>query len=155
TIEENPPKKSLQCTRYLRYNPYGIYTHYDLECAKKNGLKVYLMNESPNALIYEKNTRISGRDMFSKWGNILYNIKKEGRIAGKGILYEQRNGQNYSTHPQIKPFLLASARKRISEIVKPLGDQVKCIYTNGFIVAGKVELKTKIEMGMLKLEKRG
>ncbi|CAJ0831787.1 5653_t:CDS:2, partial [Entrophospora sp. SA101] len=156
TIEGNPPKKSLQCTRYLRYNPYGIYTHYDLECAKKNGLKVYLMNESPNALIYEKNTRISGRDMFGKWGNILYNIKKEGGIAGKvskallvslwGVLCEQRNGQNYGTHPRIKPFLLASARKRISEIVKPLGDQVKRIHTDGFIVAGKVELKTGIEM---------
>ncbi|CAG8697013.1 12214_t:CDS:2, partial [Ambispora leptoticha] len=54
TIEGNPLKKSLQCTRYLRYNPHGIYTHYDLEYTKKNDLKVYLMNESPNALIYEK-----------------------------------------------------------------------------------------------------
>ncbi|RHZ77730.1 hypothetical protein Glove_174g76 [Diversispora epigaea] len=165
TIEGNPPKKSLQCTRYLRYNPYGIYTHYDLECAKKNGLKVYLMNESPNALIYEKNTRITGKDMFGEWGNILYNIKKEGGTAGKvskallvslwGALCEQRNGQNYGTHPRIKPFLLASTRKTISEIVKPLGDQVKRIHTDGFIVAGKVKLKTGIEMGELKFEKRG
>ncbi|RHZ89290.1 hypothetical protein Glove_16g51 [Diversispora epigaea] len=83
TIEGNPPKKSLQCTRYLRYNPHGIYTHYDLECAKENGMNVYLIDESPNALIYEKNTRINGKDMFGKWGNILYNIKKEGGIAGK------------------------------------------------------------------------
>ncbi|RIB03038.1 hypothetical protein C2G38_2289349 [Gigaspora rosea] len=126
TIEGNPPKKSLQCTRYLRYNPHRIYTHFDLECAKRNGLKVYLLDESPNALIYEKNTCISGSDMFGKWGNILYNIKKE-----------------------------ASARKRISEIVKPLGDQVKRIHTDGFIVAGKVELKTGIEMGELKFEKKG
>ncbi|CAG8686726.1 15841_t:CDS:2, partial [Dentiscutata heterogama] len=146
TIEGNPLKKSLQYTRYLRYNLYRIYTHYNLESAKKNGLKVYLMNESPNALIYEKNTRISERDMFGKWGNILYNIKKEGEIAGKGVLCEQRNRQNYGTHPQIKPFLLASARKRISEIVKLLGDQVKRIHTDSFIVAGKVELKTGIEM---------
>ncbi|CAG8664783.1 8374_t:CDS:1, partial [Diversispora eburnea] len=131
----------------------------------ENGLKVYLMNESPNALIYEKNTRISGRDMFGKWGNILYNIKKEGGIAGKvskallvslwGVLCEQRNGQNYGTHPQIKLFLLSSARKRISEIVGPLSDQVKRIHTDGFIVAGQVNLKTDIEMGELKLEKRG
>ncbi|CAG8483253.1 11149_t:CDS:2 [Cetraspora pellucida] len=155
TIEGNPPKKSLQCTRYLRYNPYRIYTHFDLECAKRNGLKVYLLDESPNALIYEKNTCISGSDMFGKWGNILYNIKKEGGTAGKGVLCEQRNGQNYGIHPRIKPFLLASARKRISEIVKPLGDQVKRIYTDGFIVAGKVELKTGIEMGELKFEKKG
>ncbi|CAG8714908.1 3644_t:CDS:2, partial [Cetraspora pellucida] len=83
TIEENSPKKSLQCIRYLRYNPHGIYTHYDLECAKENGLKVYLINESPNALIYEKNTCINESNMFGKWRNILYNIKKEGGIAGK------------------------------------------------------------------------
>src|SRR5581483_9532176 len=58
-------------------------------------------------------------------------------------------------HPRIKPFLLASARRRISEIVKPLGDQVKRIHTDGFIVAGKVELKTGMEIGELKFEKKG
>ncbi|RIB03540.1 hypothetical protein C2G38_2224776 [Gigaspora rosea] len=140
TIEGNPLKKSLQCTRYLRYNLYGIYIHFDLESAKRNSLKVYLLDESPNALIYEKNTCVSGSDMFSKWGNILYNIKKEGRTTRKiskallvslwGVLCEQRNGQNY-------------------------GDQVKRIYTDSFIVAGKVELKTGIEMGELKFEKKG
>ncbi|CAG8652063.1 2508_t:CDS:2, partial [Paraglomus brasilianum] len=111
------------------------------------------------------NVRITGKDMFGEWGNILYNIKKEGETAGKvskallvslwGALCEQRNGQNYGTHPRIKPFLLASARKRISEIVRPLGDQVKRIHTDGFIVAGQVNLKTGIEMGELKFEKRG
>ncbi|CAG8668453.1 13988_t:CDS:2 [Acaulospora morrowiae] len=165
TIEGNPSKKSLQCTRYLRYNPHGIYTHYDLESAKRNGLKVYLINESPNVLIYERNVRITGKDMFGKWGNILYNIKKEGGTAGKvskallvslwGALCEQRNGQNYGAYSRIKPFLLVSARKKISEIVRPLGDQVKCIHTDGFIVAGQVNLKTGIEMGELKFEKRG
>ncbi|CAG8486644.1 1713_t:CDS:2 [Ambispora gerdemannii] len=141
-IEENPPKKSLQYTRYLRYNSHGIYTHFDLECVKENGLKVYLINESPNALIYEKNIRISGSDMFGKWGNILYNIKKEGGTAGK-------------VSKALLVSLWASARKTISEIVKPLGNQVKRIHTDGFIVAGRVNLKTGIEMGELKLEKRG
>ncbi|CAG8736509.1 18472_t:CDS:1 [Acaulospora morrowiae] len=123
------------------------------------------MNESPNALIYEKNTHITGSDMFGKWSNILYNIKKEGGTVEKvskallvllwGALCEQRNGQNYEAHSRIKPFLLASARKRILKIVRPLGDQVKCIHTDGFIVAGQVNLKTGIEMGELKFEKRG
>ncbi|CAG8834474.1 1223_t:CDS:2, partial [Gigaspora margarita] len=54
TIEENPSKKNLQCIRYLQYNLHGIYIHFDLECAKKNSLKVYLLDKSPNALIYEK-----------------------------------------------------------------------------------------------------
>ncbi|RIB21195.1 hypothetical protein C2G38_2177342 [Gigaspora rosea] len=129
TIEGNSPKKSLQCTRYLRYNPYGIYTHYDLECAKENGLK--------------------------KEGGIVGKVSKALLFSLWGALCEQRNGQNYGAHPRIKPFLLASARKTISEIVKPLGDQVKRIHTDGFIVAGKVELKTGIEIGDLKFEKRG
>ncbi|CAG8434433.1 1377_t:CDS:2, partial [Diversispora eburnea] len=90
-------------------------------------------------------------DMFRKWDNILYNIKKKGGIVEKvskallvslwGALCEQRNGQNYRTHSRIKLFLLASVRKRISEIMRPL-------------VAGQVNLKTDIEMGELKLEKR-
>ncbi|CAG8637583.1 17017_t:CDS:1 [Acaulospora morrowiae] len=132
TKEGNLPKKSFQCTRYLRYNSHGIYMHYDLESAKRNGLKVYLINESPNVIIYERNVRITEKDMFGEWGNILYNIKKEGGIAGKvskallvslwGVLCEQRNGQNYGTHSRIKFFLLASTRKTISEIVKPLGN---------------------------------
>ncbi|CAG8617802.1 7990_t:CDS:2, partial [Diversispora eburnea] len=108
-----------------------IYMHYDLECAKENRLKVYLMNKSSNVFIYKKNTHITGSDMFEKWDNILYNIKKEGGTAGK------------------------VTRKRISEIVRPLGDQVKRIHANGFIVAGQVNLKTDIEMCELKLEKRG
>src|SRR5207237_8978304 len=103
--------------------------------------------------------------MFDEWGKMLYNIKKEGGTAGKvskallvslwGALCEQRNGQNYGTHPRIKP-LLASARKRMSEIVKPLGDQVKriLIHTDGFIVAGKVELKEGIKKGELKYENK-
>ncbi|CAG8721554.1 4489_t:CDS:2, partial [Dentiscutata heterogama] len=76
------------------------------------------------------------KDIFGEWDNILYKIKKEGGIEGKVIktLLVSLWG------------VLSSARKRISEIVKPLGDQVKRIHTDGFIIAGKVELKTGIEM---------
>ncbi|CAG8510137.1 2386_t:CDS:2, partial [Scutellospora calospora] len=156
TIEGNPLKKSLQCTRYLCYNPHRIYTHYDLECARKNRLKVTLMNILPNALIYERNVHITEKDMFGEWGNILYKIKKEDGIEGKvskallvslwDVLCEQKNDQNYGLHPRIKLFLLVSARKRISEIVKLLRDQIKHIHTDSFIIARKVELKTGIEI---------
>ncbi|CAG8651213.1 12570_t:CDS:2 [Ambispora leptoticha] len=117
------------------------------ECAKEYGLKVNLIDESSNALICEKNTHISGKDMFEEWGNILYNIKKEGGVAGEvskkllvslwGTLCEQRNEQNYDAHLRIKPFLSASARKRMSENVRP-----KRIHIDGFIVAGQINLKT-------------
>ncbi|CAG8607063.1 10304_t:CDS:2, partial [Scutellospora calospora] len=56
--------------------------------------------------------------------NILYKIKKEGGIEGK----------------------VTSAQKRISEIVKPLEDQVKHIHTDSFIIARKIEFKTGIEI---------
>ncbi|CAG8606367.1 3063_t:CDS:2, partial [Scutellospora calospora] len=75
TIEGNPSKKSLQCMRYLRYNPHRIYTYYDLELS--------LINILPNTLIYERNVCITGKNMFGEWGNILYKIKKEGGIEGK------------------------------------------------------------------------
>ncbi|CAG8523450.1 2373_t:CDS:2 [Diversispora eburnea] len=91
------------------------------------------------------------KEMFGEWGDILYNIKKEDGIAGGtsktllvslwGALCEQRNGST-STN---KTFLLASLCKIISEIVKPLKDQV----------TGQLNLKTGIEMEELKLEKRG
>ncbi|CAG8655507.1 887_t:CDS:2, partial [Scutellospora calospora] len=77
--------------------------------------------------------------------NILYKIKKEGGIEGKvsKALLVLLWG------------VLSSARKRISEIVKPLEDQVKRIHTDSFIIAKKVKLKTGIEMGELKFEKNG
>ncbi|CAG8484832.1 4262_t:CDS:10 [Ambispora gerdemannii] len=116
---------------------YDVNSMYVFEMMKKNVTwpiaPVTLMSISPNALIYERNARITGKEMFGEWSDILYNIKKEGGIAGK----------------------VASSRKTISEIVKPLKDQVKRIHTDGFIVAGQVNLKTGIEMGELNLEKRG
>ncbi|RHZ79454.1 hypothetical protein Glove_145g32 [Diversispora epigaea] len=145
TIERNPPKKSLQRIRYLRYNSHEIYTYYDLKCAKENGLNVYLIDESPNTLIYEKNTRIRRKDMFGEWGNILYNIKKEKGTAGK--VNKALLVLLWST--------LSFARKRISEIVKPLKNQIKRIHINEFIIAWKVNLKTDIEISELKFEKRG
>ncbi|CAG8591794.1 6512_t:CDS:2 [Diversispora eburnea] len=70
------------------------------------------------------------------------------------VFYKQINEQNYGAHLRIKLFLLVSVRKRISKIVRPLGNQVKCIHINRFIVAGQVNLKTDIEMEKLKLEKK-
>ncbi|CAG8839753.1 30764_t:CDS:2, partial [Racocetra persica] len=63
-------------------------------------------------------------------GGIEGKVSKALLVSLWGALCEQRNGQNY-------------------------GDQVKCIYTDSFIIAGKVELKMGIEMGKLKFEKNG
>ncbi|CAJ0910189.1 16326_t:CDS:2, partial [Entrophospora sp. SA101] len=65
---------------------------------------------------------------------------------------------NFKSENDIKSKKIRSLESMIEileEIVKPLGDQVKRIHTDGFIIAGKVELKTGIEMGELKFEKNG
>ncbi|RGB42813.1 hypothetical protein C1646_809781 [Rhizophagus diaphanus] len=59
-IEGQPEKKKDEkCTRIFRYNPEKYYTHYDIERARDLGLKVKLINESPNALIFSKNNCMS------------------------------------------------------------------------------------------------
>src|SRR6266487_3924077 len=118
-----------------------IQLHYDIERAKNIGLKVTLLNELPNALIYGEKSCMTGKDMFGNWYNILIKIKKEGGPAGKaakellvslwGVLCERRKNKSYGAHPRIKPFLLALVRKTISETVEPFGNQVKCIHTDG------------------------
>ncbi|CAG8589250.1 66_t:CDS:2 [Ambispora leptoticha] len=48
--------------------------------------------------------------------NSMYVYEMLKRHHGQGTLCEQRNGQNYGTHPRIKPFLLASARKEYQKL---------------------------------------
>ncbi|RGB21570.1 hypothetical protein C1646_678433 [Rhizophagus diaphanus] len=103
-IEGQPEtKKDEKCTRLFRYNPEKYYTHYDIERVKGLGLKVKLINESPNALIFSKKNCMSGEDLFGRWYDALINIKREGGPAGKaskellvslwGALCEQRNNR--------------------------------------------------------------
>jgi len=67
SIEGQPVKKQdVHCTRLFRYNPTSYYTHYDIKRAEKLGLKVTLLNESPNALIYSEKSCMTGEDMFGK-----------------------------------------------------------------------------------------
>src|SRR5438128_10490971 len=54
-----------QDTLFQRYNKHNRYTHIDLSHAKELGFKVDLIqNGSPNALVYEKETRIPGKIIF-------------------------------------------------------------------------------------------
>jgi hypothetical protein len=68
----------------FRYNKYNKYTHIDLSRAKELGLQVILIQDNtPNALIYEKEARIPGEVMFGEYVNFLFKIKNIGGIAGK------------------------------------------------------------------------
>jgi hypothetical protein len=134
-----------KCIRGFRYNPAGYYTHYDLITAMNLGLHIEISSESPNALIFEQSTLMSGHAIFYQWARNLTEIKHEGGQAGKvakhmlvslwGQLYS--DGRRQGPHRCMAPFISAKGRKIISEKIRPLGDHVKRIHTDGYIISGK------------------
>ena len=81
-IEGLPKKYEAQCTRLFRYNQEQYYTHYDIECARKNGLQVKLINISPNAYIFKQSHLTDGETLFENWARQLIRIKRQKGIAG-------------------------------------------------------------------------
>lgn len=68
----------------FRYNKHNRYTHIDLFRAKALGLQVNLIQDgSPNALVYEKETRIPGTVIFGEYVNFLFKLKNLGGIVSK------------------------------------------------------------------------
>jgi len=68
----------------FRHNKNKKYTHIDLSYARELGLQVTLIQDNtPNALIYEKETRIPGKVLFGEYVNFLFKLKNTGRIVGK------------------------------------------------------------------------
>jgi hypothetical protein len=68
----------------FRYNKHNKYTHIDLSRARELGLKVTLIQDgSPNALVYEKETRIPGTVMFGEYVHFLFKLKNIGGVIGK------------------------------------------------------------------------
>ncbi|GET00390.1 hypothetical protein GLOIN_2v1772900 [Rhizophagus clarus] len=134
-----------KCIRGFRFNPAGYYTHYDLKLAMELDLHIELSSESPNALIYDKAYLMSGYNSFYQWASYLTNIKQEGRQAGKvakhmlvslwGRLYS--DGRRPGPHRRMAPFITARGRRIISGEIIPLGDRVKRIHTDGFIISDK------------------
>ena len=109
------------------------------------GLHIELSSESPNALIYGQNKLMSGHDIFYQWARYLTTIKNEGGQAGKvakhmlvslwGRLYS--DGRRPGPHRRMAPFISAKGRKIISEKIRTLGERVKRIHTDGYIILGK------------------
>ena len=68
-----------------RYNKHSRYTHIDLSRAKELGLNVELIQDgSPNALVYEKETRVPGEVIFGEYVNFLFkDLKSKGGIIGR------------------------------------------------------------------------
>jgi hypothetical protein len=68
----------------FRYNKLNKYTHIDLTRAKELGLKVELIQDStPNSLVFEMGTRISGKVIFGEYVNFLFKLKNIGGTVGR------------------------------------------------------------------------
>jgi hypothetical protein len=68
----------------FRYNKHNKYTHIDLSRAKALGLQISLIQDgSPNALIYEKETRVPGNVLFGEYVNFLFKLKNMGGIISR------------------------------------------------------------------------
>ncbi|PKY55946.1 hypothetical protein RhiirA4_475832 [Rhizophagus irregularis] len=88
---------------------------------------------------------MSGHDIFYQWASYLTTIKNEGGQAGKvakhmlvslwGRLYS--DGRRPGPHRRMAPFISAKGRKIISKKIRPLGECVKRIHTDGYIISGK------------------
>ena len=75
---------SEDAKKLFRYNKYNKYTHIDLAYARKLGLQVNLIQDNtPNALIYEKEARIPGKVMFGEYVNFLFRLKNKSGIISK------------------------------------------------------------------------
>lgn len=68
----------------FRYNKHNKYTHIDLSHARELGLQVTLIQDgSPNALVYEKETRIPGEVIFGEYVHFLFKLKNMGGIVSR------------------------------------------------------------------------
>ena len=68
----------------FRYNKHNRYTHIDLARARELDLQVTLIQDnSPNALVYEKETRIPGEVIFGEYVNFLFKLKNLGGVASR------------------------------------------------------------------------
>ncbi|RHZ83557.1 hypothetical protein Glove_91g112 [Diversispora epigaea] len=136
----------------FRYNKHNKYTHIDLSYAKELGLQVILIQDNaPNALIYEKETRIPGEVINKSYYNIsdVVNLSKPFDYPEDKILesiiptnntswtfqFSNPNNLFKGEYPRIAPFILAQGRKIISKTIEPYKDKVKRVHTDGFILS--------------------
>jgi len=62
-------------------------------------------------------------------------VAKHMLVSLWGRLYS--DGRRPGSHRRMAPFITAKGRRIISEKISPLGDRVKRIHTDGFIISDK------------------
>ena len=125
----------------FRYNKYKRYTHMDLIRAKALGLQVSLIQDgTPNALVYEKETRIPGNVIFGEYVAFLFKLKNLGGIVSrvaKRILNTlwgalcQRKKSHYFVSNEKESGIFEYPEGEILDSIIPIGeDQWKFQFSN-------------------------
>ncbi|GET55703.1 hypothetical protein GLOIN_2v1472929 [Rhizophagus irregularis DAOM 181602=DAOM 197198] len=124
----------------FRQNKRRVYTFIDLQRAKKLGLDIQLIQDGkPNALIYDREARISGTVIFGEYVHFLFNIKNQGGVAGRvakrvlntlwGALCQRKRNYKTLTTDQTDPFKFPEGH--ILDSIIPVGsDQWRFQFTN-------------------------
>jgi hypothetical protein len=124
----------------FRQNKRGIYTFIDLQCAKKLGLDIQLIQDGkPNALIYDREARIPGTVIFGEYVHFLFKIKNQGGVAGRvakrvlntlwGALCQRKRNYKTLTTDQTDPFKFPEGHT-LDSIIPVGSDQWRFQFTN-------------------------
>jgi hypothetical protein len=124
----------------FRQNKRGVYTFIDLQCAKKLGLNIQLIQDGkPNALIYDRDARIPGTVIFGEYVHFLFKIKNQGGVAGRvakrvlntlwGALCQRKRNYKTLTTDQTDPFKFPEGHT-LDSIIPVGSDQWRFQFTN-------------------------
>ncbi|CAB4431763.1 unnamed protein product [Rhizophagus irregularis] len=124
----------------FRQNKRGVYTFIDLQRAKKLSLNIQLIQDGKsNALIYDKDARISGTVIFGEYVHFLFKIKNQGGIAGRvakrvlntlwGALCQRKRNYKTLTTDQTDPFKFPEGHT-LDSIIPVGSDQWRFQFTN-------------------------
>ena len=81
------PNGIKDVSKLFRFNKSNYYTYIDLTVAKNLNLNIQLIQDTqPNALIYSNDCLISGRQLFGKYVDVVYELKKNNVPLSKMIL---------------------------------------------------------------------
>jgi hypothetical protein len=90
----------------------------------------------------EQSGKVAKELLVSLWGILCENPRKNGKVG---------------PHKCMKPSILALRYKTLTDIIRPISDHVKRIYTDGFILANTIDNNLQVgpNTGELKCEKIG
>jgi hypothetical protein len=82
----NIEKKTGLKYSFFKINPEGYYTNTDLNVAKDLGLKMSIIEEDNNVLLYPRNHCVTGTQLFGSYVDKVYKLKSKKITGSKDIL---------------------------------------------------------------------